>query len=82
MKRFTYLSGEEVKDGDQILYHGEPGEVEFVIVGLGSDPSMNWYVEKFPGGGFMINAKGFGKVFVTEKNINEDLRFLSRSDSK
>jgi hypothetical protein len=27
---FVYQSGEEVKSGDRVTYHGEPGEVEFV----------------------------------------------------
>jgi hypothetical protein len=31
MKSFTYRSSQEVRSGDQITYHGEPGKVEFVV---------------------------------------------------
>jgi hypothetical protein len=75
---FVYQSGEEVKSGDRVAYHGEPGEVEFVVVNPTGDPAMDWYVEQFPGGGFMINAKGFGKVFLGETDIDEGLEFVSR----
>ena len=78
---FSYQSGEEVKEGDKVLYHGEPGEVEFVITGPVSDPAMNWYLDKFPGGGFMVTAKNFGRVFLTKGDINEDLTFVSRRTS-
>jgi hypothetical protein len=81
MKRFNYPSGEHVKPGDRILYHGEPGEVEFVVADHTGDPSKDWYLEQFPGGGFMITAKGFGSVFLGEGDIDEDLEFVARSGS-
>jgi hypothetical protein len=27
---FTYQSGEEIQRGDRVLFHDEPGEIEFV----------------------------------------------------
>jgi hypothetical protein len=81
MKRLNYPSGQDVKPGDRILYHGEPGEVEFVVADRTGDPSKDWYLEQFPGGGFMITAKGFGSVFLGEDDIDEDLEFVSRSGS-
>jgi hypothetical protein len=75
---FVYQSGEEVKGGDRITYHGEPGEVEFVVDNPTGDAAMDWYVEQFPSGGFMINAKSFGKVFLPGSEIDEDLEFVSR----
>jgi hypothetical protein len=81
MKPFKYPSGQDVKPGDQILYHGEPGEVEFVVADRTGDPSKDWHIEQFPGGGFMITAKGFGSVFLAESDIDEDLEFVSRSGS-
>jgi hypothetical protein len=54
--------------------------VEFVIADATGDPSKDWYLEQFPGGGFMITAKGFGSVFLGEDDIDEDLAFVSRSD--
>jgi hypothetical protein len=69
----TYSSGEEIQSGDQVLYHGEPGRVEFVAK-LG-DCETGWYVEQF-GGGCMILAPSFGRVFVSK--TDEDLEFVSR----
>ena len=60
--RFIYRSGEAVKPGDRVLYHGESGHVDFVVTDKTGDPSRDWFLEKYPGGGFMIIAKGFGPV--------------------
>ena len=79
---FVYQSGEEVKSGDRITYHCEPGEVEFVVASPTGDPAMDWYVQQFPGGGFMINAKGFGKVFLGNSDIDEDLKFVARGENR
>jgi hypothetical protein len=35
-----YLSGEEVKAGDRVLYAGEPGEIEFVAEA--GHPQSGW----------------------------------------
>jgi hypothetical protein len=80
MKLFTYHSGEEVRSGDHITYHGEPGKVEFVVTGRIGDPATDWYTEQYPGGGFMITASGFGNVFLTGNDIDEDLKLLSRGN--
>jgi len=77
MKRFKYLSGQEVRLDDRIIYHGEPGAVEFIVAGTTGDPSNDWYLEQFPGGGVMIVAKGFGSVFLSESDIDENLEFVS-----
>jgi hypothetical protein len=45
---FMYQSGEQIRSGDRIEYAGALGMVEFVITGASDDPSMNWYIEKFP----------------------------------
>jgi hypothetical protein len=79
MKSFKYRSGKEVRGGDQITYHGEPGEVEFLVSEVVGDPALDWYLDQFPGGGFMIKAKGFGPVFVTDADTDEDLVFVSRA---
>jgi hypothetical protein len=70
----TYFSGEEIRSGDHILYHGEPGHVEFVAAH--EDPETVWYVEQF-GGGCMILAPSFGSVFISE--ADEDLEFVARN---
>jgi hypothetical protein len=74
-----YQSGEEIKKGDRVLFHGEPGYVEFVVVQLG-DPETNWYVEEF-GGGVMIFEDVFGRTFLPADSIAEceDLEFVARA---
>ncbi len=69
----TYSSGEEIQPGDHVLYHGEPGQKEFVA--KAGDPESGWYVEQF-GGGCIILAPGFGRVFVSK--TDEDLEFVAR----
>jgi len=69
----TYLSGEEIRGGDRVLYHGEAGTVEFIA--KAEDPETAWRVENF-GGGCMIIASGFGRVFVSEPD--EDLELVAR----
>jgi hypothetical protein len=78
---FVYQSGEEIQKGDLINYHGDPGEVEFVVQSRTGDPAMDWYLEQFPGGGVMINAKGFGRVFLAEGDIDDFLEFTSRGEN-
>ena len=81
MTILSYRSGEQVKEGDQITYHGEPAEVEFVVTERVGDPSKDWYLDEFPKGGFMIRATSFGHVFVTDSHTDEDLTLLKRKDT-
>ena len=37
-----YQSGEEIRKGDRVLFHGEPGEIEFVAEKLVGDPAVDW----------------------------------------
>jgi hypothetical protein len=82
MKRFAYSTGEEVRDGDRVRYHGEPGVVKFVITERTGNEDMDWYLDEFPEGGFAIDAKSFGLVFLTESQRTEDLEFVSRRDEQ
>lgn len=76
--RFSYPSGEVIQAGDRIKYHGESGQVEFVVSRPQGDPAHDWYLQEFPGGGIMIRAAGFGNVFLTETR-EDDLEFVSRA---
>ena len=73
---FAYQSGGEVLAGDHILYHGEPGEVEFVIARRVGEPAIDWHLRDYPDGGMMIRTSESGRVFLV--NTDEDLVFLSR----
>ena len=76
---FTYQSGEEIQRGDRVLFHDEPGEIEFVAEELIGDPAMDWYVEELGGGVMVIEPKRFGRAFLTETHTDEDLVFVSRA---
>ena len=65
------------QSGDRIEYAGEPGVVEFVVAGASDDPGKNWYLDKFPGGGFMIVTARYGSIFMSE--ADEDLDFVSQA---
>ena len=80
MKSFNYQSGEEIRAGDKITFHREPGEVEFTVSGKSGDAAMDWYVDKFPGGGVMVVARNFGNVFLSQDDIDEDLLLVSRRE--
>jgi hypothetical protein len=75
---FIYLTGEEVRAGDVITYHGERGSVLFVVNGKTGDEAIDWYLDKYPGGGIMIDAKEFGNVFITDSRNDEDLVLIAR----
>lgn len=81
MRSFIYKSGEEVKSGDHVTYHGEQGMVAFVVTDKVGDSTHDWYVDQYPGGGLMIKADGFGDVFLTETDFDEDLVFVARGDA-
>ena len=40
---FRYQSGEEIKKGDRVLFHREPGKIEFVVDPLIDDPETEGY---------------------------------------
>lgn len=74
---FRYGTGDDVRPGDQVRYHGERGSVEFVASDKSGDPAMDWYLDEY-GGGFMISAENFGRVFLTSNDIDESLQFVAR----
>jgi hypothetical protein len=78
MKAFRYGSGDEIRTHDRVTYHGEPGEVEFVVAEKTGDAAMDWYVEQHPGGGVMLRVRNFGNVFLTETGSEEDLLLVQR----
>ncbi len=78
-----YATGEEIKKGDRVLFHGDPGFVEFLATEPG--PETDWYIREY-GGGIMIIDKVAGSTFVSADQISEyerlgDLEFVSRGDA-
>ena len=78
---FHYQTGEEVKKGDRVIFHGEPGEIEFVVNALGEGPELDWYVQEYGGGVMVLEPKHFGRAFLTRTENEEDLVFVSRPGS-
>jgi hypothetical protein len=72
-----YKSGEEIRKGDRVLFHGEPGEIEFIVAALIGDPAMDWYLKEY-GPGVMVAESKAGRTFVSDTEAAEDLQFVSR----
>jgi hypothetical protein len=76
-----YQSGEEIKKGDRVLFHGEPADIEFVVVELTENAELDWYMQEFGGGVMIREPKHFGAAFIQAESLpeTEDLEFLSRA---
>lgn len=79
MHSVQYVSGEPVRQGDRVLYLGEPGRVEFVVRSLTGEPGLDWYVQQF-GGGAMIHTKDLGSVFLGPDDLDDRLALVSRDE--
>ncbi len=77
-----YQSGDEIKKGDRVRFHGEPCEIELVAAELG-DPETDWYVQEYGGGVMILELEGraFGRVFIHADQLErtEDLEFIARA---
>ena len=73
-----YLSGEDIQDGDKVLFHGEPGEIEFVIDAGVDHPQVDWYMKEVGPGVMVHEPKVFGSAYVRDTECDEDLIFVSR----
>jgi hypothetical protein len=76
-----YQSGEEMRNGDHVLFHREAAEIEFVACDP-DDPKTDWYLKEFGGGVMIRDPKVSGHTFIPADQIDEyeDLEFLSRTD--
>ncbi len=76
--RLKYQSGEEIRKGDRVLFHGEPGEIELVVDDTG-DEEKDWHM-KNQGPGIMVREqKVFGRAYLNQPENAEDLVFVSRA---
>ena len=75
----VYPSGSEIRKGDRVLLHGEPGEVEFVLDG--ENNPEDWPAQDYGRGVMIVEPKVFGRLFLREADIGEyqDLVFVARS---
>ena len=72
---FTYPPGEVIKQGDQVLFHGVPGQIKFVVDPLSSPD--DWFVTECGGGAMLLDSE-FGDVFFDDPHNHEDLVLVSR----
>ena len=74
-----YRSGEEIKAGDQVLFHGNPAEVELVACDP-NDPEAAWYMKEYRGGVIVADPMVSGRTFIPKEQLGEyeDLEFVSR----
>ena len=73
-----YRSGEDVRKGDKVLFHGEAGEIEFVAEGPVGDPAIDWNVKHNGPGVMLLEPKFFGRVYVRDSETSTELVFISR----
>lgn len=78
-KILKYQSGEEIRKGDHVLFHGAPAEIEFVVTDITSDPSLAWYLDNEGLGVMIIEPKVFGRAYLAQPEKNGDLVFVSRA---
>ena len=77
----NYQSGEKIRKGDWVLYHGEPGEIELVVDRFVGDPAMDWYMKELGRGVMVVSLRSFGRVYICDTENDEDLEFLSRGQT-
>jgi hypothetical protein len=64
-----YQSGEEIRKGDKVLFHGEPGKIDFIVEALSGDAAMDWYVKEYGPGAMVVESKA-GGTFVRLAEIS------------
>jgi hypothetical protein len=74
-----YQSGEEIRKGDRVLFHGEPGEIELVVVELVGIPTADWHMTEHGPGVLIFEPKNFGHIYLRDTENAEDLVLVSRN---
>jgi hypothetical protein len=76
----VYVSGERIQAGDQVRYHGELGQIEFVVEAASGDPATDWYLQEMGPGVMVHELRAFGRVYVTNTGHDALLEFVSRTE--
>jgi hypothetical protein len=79
--RLKYRSGEEMRKGDRVQFHGNAAEIEFVAFDPNDpDPAVAWHVMESGGGVMILDPSVSGRTFVGKDSLEdyEDLEFVSR----
>jgi hypothetical protein len=81
MSALKYRSGEEIKNGDRVLFHGNAAKIELVACDPNDpDPNVAWHVKEFGGGVLILDPLVSGRTFIPSDSLDEyeDLEFVSR----
>lgn len=76
-----YRSGEEIRRGDRVLFHGNAAEVELVASDPNDpDPVVAWHMKESGGGVMILDPAVSGRTFIEKDSLEnyEDLEFVSR----
>lgn len=75
-----YITGEEIKPGDKVLYFNNEASIDFVACAP-DDNETAWYFEEFGGGVMISDPKVAGAVFVPANMLGDatELKFVSRA---
>jgi hypothetical protein len=77
-----YRTGEEIKKGDDVLFHGLPAKIDFVARDASDpDPQVAWHIKEFGGGVLVFDPAVSGRTFIPTDQLDEyeDLEFVSRA---
>lgn len=76
-----YRSGEEIRKGDRVRFHGNPAEIALVSCDPNDpDPEVSWHLKEFGGGVLILDPLVSGRTFIPPGQLEEyeDLEFVSR----
>jgi len=75
-----YRSGEEIRKGDRVLFHGNVAEVDLVACNP-NDPDAARHIQEFGGGVVILDPMVSGRTFIPQDQLDEceDLEFVSRA---
>jgi len=76
-----YRSGEDIRKGDRVRFHGKDAEIEFVAWNVTDpDTALDWYINEYGGGVMIREPIAFGSAFIPADQLNdcEDLEFVAR----
>jgi hypothetical protein len=76
-----YRSGEEIKKGDRVLFHGNLAEVQLVSCDPNDpDPEVVWHIKEYGGVVMISDPLVSGRTFIPKDQLDEyeDLEFVSR----
>lgn len=79
--RLKYWSGEEIRKGDRVRFHGNASEIDFVAFDPNDpDPDVAWHMKESGGGVMILDPAVSGRTFIGKDSLEdyEDLEFVSR----